>query len=284
MVDKETALTLSEMVWNATDLARYLYHSCTVLEAPLQDSVSHDARHDWNFHMVNGVLSFNNESFQKLSTKTPIRCLIFAKGLAQYIGETNAQDLLRSLSSTDLETIKRIVSFVDHYVAPVAAENIVVICEKNLSSTLPSECLRLLLHLVPSKKVSSAFLPVTNIDLRAEQFCGATMTNLRAFFSKLECLDLSHTDITDSDIEMLSGFRALKDLNLSATSITNMALEPLSKCPLSRLQLQDTLLNDACIHFLKLMKGLDTLHLSSGNFSSRAIEQFEMMPLEVIWH
>jgi len=92
----------------------------------------------------------------------------------------------------------------------------------------------------------------------------------------LERLDLSHTRVTDTHIEKLTGSASLQWLNLGKTRITDSGLRYLTRLKsLRQLYLRETDTSDVGLEHLSELIELNELYLSKTNVTDKGLEDLK---------
>lgn len=93
--------------------------------------------------------------------------------------------------------------------------------------------------------------------------------NLLSYFQNLEFLDLSHTEMSDSDFGGVPTLTSLRSLNLSGNKISNTSLKILSRFEnLQSLWINRTLINNEGMNEIGVLQTLTHLSLSSNTLES----------------
>jgi hypothetical protein len=276
---------VGSQVWQQSDHCRYLYQPCVSLELPsLSIKKGIDIESDWHAHMRSGFLACNQQAFEELAFKTPLRCLILAMALDKFLSEKTEDELASLLQERRLLFLKDLVDYVLKHISNRAVGQIVATSRIAHNDSIPRESLRLLLHLVPPEIISENFYGVTSVDLSGELFCDKILPRLSAFQNMAE-LKLAFSDVQEKDLVSLTALTDLKILDLSGTRIGNFGLEILANCQtLKVLRLTNSLIDGGAVEIVRQMKDqLESITLSRQSMGESASQELEQLIPKVVW-
>jgi hypothetical protein len=285
MVATEDLNLVGSQVWQNSDHCRYLYEPCVSLELPsLGIKKGLDIKDDWQAHMHSGLLACNQQAFEELAFKTPLRCLILSMALEKFFSEKTEDELASLLHAGRLAFLQDLVDYVLKHISNRAVDKIVATSQIARSDSIPRESLRLLLHLVPPEIITESFYGVTSVDLSGELFCDKILPRLSAFQNMAE-LKLAFSDVQEQDLVALTALTDLKILDLSGTRIGNFGLEILVNCPtLKVLRLTNCLIDSGAVEIIRQMKDrLESITLSRQSMGESASQALEQMIPKIVW-
>lgn len=276
---------LAEVVWNESDLGRYLYEPCMMLELPtigIKRGISAEA--DWTGHLRRGLLACNQQLFEEFAFKSPLRCMVLGLSLESYFEQFTDDNLPILLSENRFKFLRDLLGHIRRHTNKRAKDQIVASCLSESGDKLRREPLRLLIHLVPEETIREHFSHITSLDLSSEMFCDRVLPKLGAF-ANLQELKLACSDVQEQDLRALAALPQLTLLDLSATRIGNFGLELLVNCrPLKVLRLSNCLMDDGAVHFLRQMKDrLDSVTISRQSVSEATVHELEQLLPKIVW-
>jgi len=121
----------------------------------------------------------------------------------------------------------------------------------------------------------SAESPFVEVDLSNRKTVDKrTLKTLNAVSDHLISLDISSTDVQDSDLTVLSDFPHLRKLYLQKTNVTDQVIEYIKDLEyLEYLNLYETNITDDAFTYLKELEQLKSLYLWQTDVSSKGIAQ-----------